>query len=271
MARLIANARMYSVAPAAEAAWRALLEHVGAEAGVALDYVEWPAPRPLEPLWARADLGAVQMCGFPVALGLAPVEPIAAPVPDAPWAQGAALYRSDFIVRSDSPFHTLEDTFGHRFGWTVAHSQSGFNAPRHHLMGLRTPQRPRLFGEVHGDLITARAVVDAVIAGEIDVGPLDAYWHLLLRLHRPELAERLRVVASTRTMPMPPFVGAHDMPGRTLGALRAAFTAAAARPWFAALAAPLRLAGFAPAARADYDMTLAWDAEAKARGYPLPA
>ena len=270
MAALIANARMYSVTPAAEKAWRALLEHIAAEAGVAMEYFSWPAPKPLEPLWSRADLGAVQMCGFPVALGLAPVQPIAAPVPDASWAGGRALYRSDFIVRAGSGFQTLEDTFGRRFGWTVAHSQSGFNAPRHHLLRYRTLQRPKLFAEVIGNLVTARAIVDAVIEGRLDVGPLDAYWHMLLKLHHPGLAAWIRIVQSTDTMPMPPFVGARDMPPETVRGLRAAFVAAAGAPWFAALAAPLRLAGFAPAARADYDVTLLWDAEARAAGYAEP-
>jgi hypothetical protein len=70
---------MYAVTPAVEAGWRALLGHVSEEAGVPLDYVSYPAPQPLEVLWRRADLGAVFMCGYPVALELAPVVPIAAP------------------------------------------------------------------------------------------------------------------------------------------------------------------------------------------------
>ena len=73
------NARMYAVTPAVEAAWRALLEHITREAEVALDYLPYPAPQPLETLWSRPDLGAVFMCGYPIALKLAPVVPIAAP------------------------------------------------------------------------------------------------------------------------------------------------------------------------------------------------
>ncbi len=48
---MIANARMYAVTPAVEAAWRALLEQVASDAGVALDYLPYPAPQPLEELW----------------------------------------------------------------------------------------------------------------------------------------------------------------------------------------------------------------------------
>ena len=71
MTASIANARMYAVAPAAEEAWRALLEHIASEADMPLTYLPYPAPQPLEQLWSRADLGAVLMCGYPIALRLA--------------------------------------------------------------------------------------------------------------------------------------------------------------------------------------------------------
>src|SRR4029077_7381342 len=190
----IMNARMYAVTPEVEGLWRTLLEHIGREAHVALDYFSYPAPQPLEALWSRPDLGAVFMCGYPISLKFAPVVPIAAPIPSAPWAEGRAVYRTDLIVREDAPYRTLEDTFGGRAGWTVTHSHSGFNALRHHLLAYRTPQRPALYREMVGNLVTARNVLDGVRAGRIDVGPLDAYWHLLIARHAPELSCGVRVL-----------------------------------------------------------------------------
>ncbi len=262
---------MYAVTAEVEAAWRALLEHVAADATVALTYVPYPAPQPLEELWKREDLGAVFMCGFPIALELARVIPLAAPIPRAPWAHGRALYRTDLIVREDAPYHTLEDTFGGRAGWTVAHSHSGFNAFRHHLLAYRTPARPALYGEMRANLVTARNVLDAVREGRIDVGPLDAYWHLLIARHAPELTRGIRVLASTETAPMPAFVAAAGAPSDLVRRLRTAFTGAAARPWFAPLAEPLLLEGFAEAAPASFTPLLDWDRQAKAAGYALPA
>ncbi len=145
----------------------------------------YPAPQPLETLWARPDLGCVFMCGYPVALQLAAVVPLAAPIPRAAWAAGRPVYRSDLIVREDAPFRTLEDTFGGRAGWTVEHSHSGFNAFRHHLLQYRTASRPMLYREMVPNLVTARAILDAVREGRIDVGPLDAYWHHADRTAQP--------------------------------------------------------------------------------------
>jgi len=271
VSRLIANARMYAVAPEAEAAWRALLARVADEAEVALDYLPHPAPRPLEELWRRPDLGAVQMCGYPIALGLAEVEPLAAPVPALPWAGGRAAYRTDMIVRRDSPFRSLEDSFGHRLGWTVAHSHSGFNALRRHLLPhWRARGGGPLFAEVRGGLVTARRVLDAVLDGAIDIGPLDAFWHALIARHRPELAAGVRVLDATEAAPMPAFVAASGISGGAAARLRAAFAAAASRPWFAPLGEALLIEGFAPAERAAYAVTLAWDREAVAAGYAEP-
>ena len=271
MSGFVANARMYAVAPAAEDAWRELVARSAAEAGLDLAYMPYPAPRPLEELWRRPDLGAVFMCGFPIALGLAEVVPLVAPVPDADWAGGCAVYRSDLIVRRDSPWRRLEDSFVGHAGWTVEHSHSGFNAFRHHLLAHRAAGRARLYARVTGGLVTARRILDAVVAGEIDIGPLDAYWHMLLRRHRPELLEPVRVLESTATAPAPAIVCSPAFPADDARRLREALLAAPSRPWFAPLARALCLSGFAPAARADYAPTLAWDAEARAAGYPEPA
>lgn len=268
---MIGNARMYAVTPEVEAAWQALLVHIAHDAEVPLDYLPYPAPQPLEELWARPDLGAVFMCGFPIALALAPVVPLAAPIPRAPWAHGRALYRSDLIVRADSPYVRLEDTFGGRSAWTVRHSHSGFNAWRHHLLTFRTPERPVLYGEMAANLITARRILDGVREGRIDVGPLDAYWHLLIARHAPALTHGIRVLDSTALAPIPAFVAAAATPSASLARLRAAFAAAAGRSWFAALAEPLLLEGFTEVSAASYAPLLQWQREAEAAGYALPA
>jgi ABC-type phosphate/phosphonate transport system substrate-binding protein len=152
----------------------------------------------------------------------------------------------------------------------VEHSHSGFNAFRHHLLGHVTRERLHLYREMVGHLVTARAILDAVVEGRIDVGPLDAYWHALIARHRPELTTQVRVVGSTDLAPIPAFVAAPRLPADDVARLRSAFCAAAGRPWFAQLRDMLLLDGFAPVTRDAFATTLAWDREAKAAGYPLP-
>ena len=267
----IMNARMYAVTPDIEAGWRELLEQVTRDAGVEFQYLPYPAPQPLEPLWARPDLGTVFMCGYPIALQLAPVIPIAAPIPHTEWAAGRAVYRTDLIVRKDAPYRTLEDTFGARAGFTVAHSHSGFNALRHHLLTYRTPQRPVLYQEMLGNLVTARNVLDSIENGRIDVGPLDAYWHLLIARSAPQLTANIRVLTSTDVAPMPALVAAAGTPETLVERLRAAFVDAGDRPWFARSADLLQIEGFVAVSAETYAPLLEWDRVARAAGYEMPA
>jgi len=187
------------------------------------------------------------------------------------WAEGGAVYRTDLIVREDAPYRTLGDTFGGRAGWTVEHSHSGFNALRHHLLAYRTPERPALYGEMVGNLVTARNVLDSVRAGRIDVGPLDAYWHLLMARHAPDLTDGVRVLSSTEVAPMPAFVAAASAPPDMIGRLRGAFLAARGQSWFAPLADPLLLEGFAEVGEESYAPLLQWERAAKAAGFDRPA
>ncbi|MDE0046571.1 MAG: PhnD/SsuA/transferrin family substrate-binding protein [bacterium] len=266
----VSNARMYAVSPEVETAWKDLIAHVAEDAGTAFDYVAYPAPQPLEHLWRRDDLGCVQMCGYPIARDLANVVPLASPIPAASWAGGKALSRTDLIVRDDAPFRTLSDTFDGTVGWTVAHSQSGFNALRYHLLPYRSADRPRLYRRSVGHLVTARRILDSVVDGSIDIGPLDAYWHMLFRNCMPQLSEKVRVLESTETVPMPAFVTVPAMPRRKVDRLREAFAAAHTRPWFAPFRASLLIEGFELVTRGAFLRTLEWARAAEAAGYLEP-
>jgi ABC-type phosphate/phosphonate transport system substrate-binding protein len=166
---------------------------------------------------------------------------------------------------------TLADTFGARAGWTVAHSQSGFNAFRHHLLAYRTPERPALYAQMTGNLVTARNILDAVREGRIDIGPLDAYWHLLVARHAPHLTAGIRVLISTELAPLPAFVASAATAAEDVARLRAAFRNAATRRWFAPFGDLLLLDGFAEATEAQFAPLLEWDRAAKSAGYALPA
>jgi len=222
-------------------------------------------------LWSRPDVGCVFMCGYPIALKLATVIPIAAPIPRAPWAAGRPVYRSDLIVRKDAPYRSLEDTFEGRAGWTVEHSHSGFNAFRYHLLGYRTQKRPKLYRDMVGHLVTARKILDSVLDRSIDIGPVDSYWHMLIAQHNPRLCEGIRVLASTQIAPIPAFVAGPSVPDETVAHLRSAFAEAASKPWFGPFRNLLLLDGFAAIEQGDFATTLAWDRAAKTANYPFPA
>jgi ABC-type phosphate/phosphonate transport system substrate-binding protein len=266
---LIVNARMYAVTPAVRDRWRALFDWISRRTGVALTYIDHAAPAPLEELWSRGDLAAAFMCGYPYAMAAQRPQLVAAPIPSPPRYGRRPVYCTDFIVRADGSIERLSDAFGGRIGWTVEHSQSGFNAVRHHLLGYRRAER--LFSASVGPLVTPRRVIAAVLQGEIDVGPLDSYVHDLLRLHEPETAARLRVVESTAMTPIPPLIAAPEMAPDTVEQLGDAFLETAVRSEAAAILESLLLAGFARVDAADYMGCLDQARAAVAAGLTVPA
>ena len=265
MTSLVANARMYSVTPAVKAAWQTLLGWVAQASGVPLAYVDHAPPAPLEALWARPDLGAAFMCGFPFAAAVPRPQLLAAPVPAPPHYQGKPVYCTDFIVRADRPFMRLSETFGGRLGWTVVHSQSGYNAVRHHLLG-----RADARFEWIGPLVTPRRVIEALLSGAIDVGPLDSYVHDLLKRHDPEFAAKLHTVESTAMTPIPPLIASPATDEDAAARLRAALLSCHAEPALAPTLDTLLLLRFAEVAPADYQPLLLQAEHADAGRVPAP-
>jgi ABC-type phosphate/phosphonate transport system substrate-binding protein len=268
--RYVANARMYSVNPQAASAWKELFAWLSRNSGVALESLDHAFPLSLSDLWSRGDLGCVFMCGFPFALAPNPPQPVAAPVPANAPIPGRSVYTTRLVVRADSGFSTLEETFGRRVGYTVEDSHSGYNALRHHLLPYYRERGTKLYRESIGPLTTPRRVIDALLAGDIDVGPLDSYALELMLRHQPGLAQQISIVATTDPAPIPFLVASPGCPADIVSALQATLAAFAGADACADLKEQLCLAAFAPVATEDYKLTTRWDAEARAAGYAQP-
>ena len=268
---LVANARMYAVNAAVEAHWRELFAWIAIRTSIQLDLVEHPAPAPLDALWQRNDLGAVMMCGYPLASWRnepppRPV-PVAAPAPSPAGFDGRAVYWTDVVVRADARFERRDDLGGTRFGFTVENSQSGYQAPRRYFAERALDRGGSFFAATIGPLVTPRRVVESILAGSIDAGPLDAYWHALLRLHEPDTAAQLRVVATTPVTPIPCLTAAANVPEAIRARLTAAFAEAGSAPALDAARRGLLLAGFERVQARDYDVLVTQARDTDRLGY----
>jgi ABC-type phosphate/phosphonate transport system substrate-binding protein len=263
---MIASARLYEWAPSLVTAWRRLLEDVAVRAKVALEFA--PGGASLDELWSREDLGCVFMCGYPYALRAERPVLLAAPVPSPPRFGDRPVYVSDFIVRAEAPYARLEDTFGGHIAYSTEHSQSGYNAARHHLLAYRSPTRAKLFAEVRGPYVRQRAVIQAVLDGEADVAAIDGYAHDLLRRHDPALAGRLRVVGTTAPAPSPPLVASPAMSVEDRERLTRVLLDAHRTPALTPVLDELLLRRFARVRDQDYGVLLEQQRAAEAAGYP---
>ena len=110
----------------------------------------------------------------------------------------------------------------------------------------------RWFGDVVGPLQTPRAVVDAVLDDRVDAGPLDSWWHDLLKLHEPATAARLRTIASTPMTAIPPLVAAAAVPHNVRARLTAALERVGAEGVLHEVREGLLIDGFARVTSDDY-------------------
>ena len=267
---MIANARMYAINEHVASAWRELFEWVAHDADVPLEVVAHAAPLPLGALWRRDDLGCALMCGYPWATWKhsddRPIA-LAAPIPSLPACKGEPIYWTDIVVRADSRFTTIDELYGARFAFTVEDSQSGYQAPRGFFGERAMANGGRFFSATIGPLHTPRRVVEAIVAGDADAGPLDAWWHALLLRHEPALAAQLITIATTPPMPIPLMVCAAGIAVREQRSLSAALQRVAATTELADTRNALLLEGFAQRSIQDYQPLVEAARAADAVGY----
>ncbi len=223
--KLFANARMYAVNAPTKVAWKHIFDWVFARADLDIRQIDHDPPKLLSNLWSRDDLGAVMMCGLPLIQRVVRPRILAQCVPSLPCYAGKATYCTDIVVAADSPFRSLADTFGHRAGYTLKDSQSGYYAFRHHLL-TRHPSTRELYASITGGLMNARGIIRAIAEQRIDVGPLDGYVHDLIRHTEPDFAKHVRIIERTEPTPMPAIVATAPLDGGAVGRLQAAFAAA---------------------------------------------
>jgi ABC-type phosphate/phosphonate transport system substrate-binding protein len=269
---LVANARMYSVEATTAAAWQALLEWVAQRADVPMIYEPHRPPAPLDALWRRPDLGGALMCGFPFATWHDPAvvrpHPLAAVVPLAA-PSGEPVYRTAVVTRADGDIAGLDDLRDRRFAYTTPESQSGYQAVREWMGARAAAAGGRWFGATIGPLVTPRAVVDAILRGDADAGPLDAYWLDLLMRHEPATARQLRTVTHTDWTPLPPFVCSAAVPPPQRQRIAGALLEAGETPALGDVRATLAIATLAPVTAADYAVLATRARATDALGYPV--
>jgi phosphonate transport system substrate-binding protein len=153
------------------------------------------------------------VCGLPYARSRdagAPIEPLAAPVPD---DEEAAVYRADLVVAPGSQVTSPEQLAGKRVAFNGDDSLSGWVMPRHALRGLGID--PDSYDWVATG--SHRNSLRAVQRGEVEAAPIDSTLLALETRADPALGALVRIARLGR-MPSPPvaLVAGDDALARSL-------------------------------------------------------
>ena len=250
-APLIACSRMYNVGPKVRGLWDGLFAWLAEESGIRLEVIAHAAPAPLSELWARPDLGAAFMCGYPFSLLQADERPVAlaAPVSTAPWADGRPALCEPYRRRQGCGLRSRRSP-GPALGLDGARFPVGLSRAAGFLAGLPRPKTPVT---AVGPLLNPNGVVDAIATGRIDVGAIDAYAWQLLEMHEPEALAPLRIIATTAATPVPLLVASRRQPADMVSALRQALLRAHHDDRGRSILASLGLSQFAAPDVAAYD------------------
>jgi ABC-type phosphate/phosphonate transport system substrate-binding protein len=262
----VTSSRMYNAAPPARAAWEALLARAFQGTGAEVAFIEHGFPTPIDQLWREPALFGAFMCGWPFSRADRPMQAIAVPIPSPARYEGRPRYRSEFLVREDRGWTTIQQTFWHRIGWMARDSQSGFNAPRHFLAAFANGEP--LYAESHGPYVTPMKTLNALREGEVDVVALDGFFLDLLRRHDPARLQGLRTVAETAWTPIPLLVAAPGVEASRVERLRANLLRLGEQEGDAALLGDAMLRGFTAPRLEDYAVFEEMAREAESRRYP---
>jgi phosphonate transport system substrate-binding protein len=200
----------------------------------------------------QAQLGFI--CGLPYSQladqSEPPIELLAAPVMAEARYDDRAVYFSDVIVRSDSPFASFANLRGCAWAYNEPGSFSGYAATQAHL--ARLGETRGFFGRAIASGAHQRSV-QLVVEGLADASAIDSVVLAYELKCRPELAGQLRSLAALGPSPMPPVVASMALGADMRAALRELLLTMHERADGRAVLAQGLLARFAPVSDADYD------------------
>ena len=135
------------------------------------------------------------VCSLPYVMferqGVAPAEPIAAPVLQGDRYGGQPIYYSDVIVHRDSDAQSFLDLRGRSWSFNEPLSQSGYGITRFHLLSIG--ETDGFFSEVI-DAGFHEESVRMVADGRVDASAIDSQVLAVEMRDRPEVTDNVKVI-----------------------------------------------------------------------------
>jgi phosphonate transport system substrate-binding protein len=242
------------MAPNADFFYRRLGEWLARRTGVAIEVVDAIPWQERERLLDRGEAHVGFICGLPYVRKVAHPEPaielLAAPVMAGARYEERPIYFSDVVVRRESPYQAFADLRGASWSYNEPGSQSGYNLIHYHLatLGERSGYFSRVV-EAGAHQTSLRMILD----GEIDASAIDSTVLEMELTLRPELAPRVRVIATLGPSPIPPAVVSRQLPLSLRRVLRRSLLSMHREPVGTEILKAGMVARFTPVADPDYD------------------
>jgi phosphonate transport system substrate-binding protein len=149
--------------------------------------------------------------------GIAPAEPVAAPVLMGARYAGRPIYFSDVIVHRDSPFQSFLDLRGHSWAYNEPLSHSGYGITRYHLLQLGAT------GGFFSEVVEAgfhETAIRLVACREVDAAAIDSQVLAVAIREDPSLTRSLRVIDALGPSTIQPLAVSKRVPPELHGAIQ---------------------------------------------------
>ncbi|MDZ7961307.1 MAG: PhnD/SsuA/transferrin family substrate-binding protein [Aulosira sp. DedQUE10] len=192
--------------------YEAILAYLGRVLGVEIQLKQGEYDPLLDPLLLQDQLDLAFICGLPLIryceIVLDQLQPVIAPVMQAPRYRNRPIYFSDVIVNADSDLIEFDDLASKTLCYNDPGSNSGYNLLRHRLLQGRYPQQ--FFGKAVQSGSHQNSI-RWVAAGKVDCAAIDSVVLEQELDDFPELYQHLRVVEVLGPCPMPPLAVAQHL------------------------------------------------------------
>ena len=193
--------------------YRDIVCYLAGMTGLETDFVTNRSTGEREAMVKQQEIQVVFTCGLPYTFKADIVPPqlrvMAAPVMAAARYQDQAVYFSDVIVRSESPYDSFADLSGKSFAFNETRSFSGYVAVCRHL--LQMGQTESFFGEWLKSGAHAMSM-DWVEQARVEAAAIDSVVLEMELDQHPERSGRFRVVERIGPYPMPPVAAVSGLP-----------------------------------------------------------
>jgi phosphonate transport system substrate-binding protein len=229
--------------------YQAIAGQIAARLGCAIDFFAGSCYRQL-----ASEVDAAFVCGLAyVELSrrndLA-VEPLAAPVLEGERYGGRPIYFSDVIVRRERSFGSFADLRGCSWSYNEPYSHSGYGIIRYEL--ARRRETRQFFGTIVRAGSHERSI-RLVRSGAVDAAAIDSQVLAVACRDDPELAMRVRILATLGPSTIQPLVVARRLPQRLRAELLSLLLEMGEDPLARAALARGLIQRFVPVSDSSYD------------------
>ncbi|MBD2446228.1 PhnD/SsuA/transferrin family substrate-binding protein [Nostoc sp. FACHB-152] len=185
--------------------YEAILTYLGRVLGIETQFHQSKYDPLADPILLTDQLDLAFICGLPLVRSspVVTLQPVVAPVMEAPRYQNRPIYFTDVIVHAESHLFSFADLAGKTFCYNDPGSNSGYNLIRHRLLQGGHPKN--FFAQTIQSGFHQRSI-RWVVEGLADCAGIDSVVLEQELRESPDLSHYLRVVEVIGPCPMPPLV-----------------------------------------------------------------